>query len=350
MKHKRVGVLMGGISAEHEVSIASGEAIYAALSGRGYDATRIFVDRDVDQLLRQEEVDVAFLALHGSYGEDGCIQGLLEMLDIPYTGPGVTERALAMDKLKSKELFRLHNVPTPPYYVIEAEELASLDEIHGSFGYPAFVKPRRQGSSIGAGRANDLRELRERCEDALRFDSCAIVERYIEGREVAVGILDGRALGAIEIVPKRGFYDYKAKYQSGQSEYFQPPRLSPTRYQNVLRIAERAALALGLEGAVRADLLVTEGENEYVLELNTLPGMTPTSLLPKIARGAGYDFGALCELILKRASLKNPRARATPLSSPSEIPQERQRVQPKSSVVPSMSAASITSSGFEDAG
>jgi D-alanine-D-alanine ligase len=324
MKDKRVGILMGGLSAEHEVSIASGDAIYAALAGRGYDATRIFVDRDVDRVLRQEEIDVAFIALHGSYGEDGCIQGLLELLDIPYTGPGVTESALAMDKLKSKELFRLHNVPTPPYYALGAGELDALDELHGSFGFPAFVKPRRQGSSIGAGRARDHAELRERCEEAVRFDATALVERYVEGREIAVGVLDGRALGAIEIVPKRAFYDYKAKYQQGQSEYHCPARLPATRYQNVLRIAERAVRAIGAEGAVRVDMLVTEGENEYVLEVNTLPGMTPTSLLPKIARSAGYEFADLCESILQRASLKVRSGRDTaqtvpPPAKPAEI-------------------------------
>jgi D-alanine-D-alanine ligase len=304
MKDKRVGILMGGLSAEHEVSIASGEAIHAALSGRGYDATRIFVDRDADRVLRLEEIDVAFIALHGSYGEDGCIQGLLEILAIPYTGPGVAESALAMDKLKSKELFRLHDVPTPPYYALDVSEIDGLEALHGSFGFPAFVKPRRQGSSIGAGRAGGMFELRERCEEAARFDQTAIVERYVEGREIAVGVLDGRALGAIEIVPKREFYDYEAKYQSGQSEYYFPARLPATRYQNVLRIAERAVRALGAEGAVRVDLLVTDGGNEYVLEVNTLPGMTPTSLLPKIARGAGYEFADLCESILQRASLK----------------------------------------------
>jgi D-alanine-D-alanine ligase len=334
MKHKRVGILMGGLSAEREVSIASGEAIHAALIGRGYDATRIFVDRDIDRVLRQEPIDVAFVALHGSYGEDGCIQGLLELLEIPYTGAGVAESALAMDKLKSKELFRLHNVPTPPYYAIDAEQLMQLEEVHGSFGFPAFVKPRRQGSSIGAGPARDLSELRERCDDALRFDRTAIVERYVDGREVTVGILDGHALGALEIVPKRPFYDYKAKYQVGQSEYHCPARLSATRYQNVLRIAERAVRALGATGAVRADLLVTEGENEYVLELNTLPGMTATSLLPKIARGAGYEFADLCEAILQRASLK---------IRPEREPVEPAACEPRS--VPGQDAAFTTSAG-----
>jgi D-alanine-D-alanine ligase len=308
---------MGGLGAEREVSLVSGEAVFAALQGRGYDVTRIFVDRDVDRVLRQEEIDVAFLALHGSYGEDGCIQGMLEMMDIPYTGPGVMESALAMDKLKSKELFRLHNVPTPPYYALDARDLGELEELHGSFGFPAFVKPRRQGSSIGAGRADDLAALRERCEEALRFDTAAIVERHIEGREIAIAILDGKALGAIEIVPKREFYDYKAKYQSGNSEYHFPARLSPTRYQNVLRIAERAANALGVTGAVRADMLVTERENEYVLEINTLPGMTENSLLPKIARGAGYEFAGLCEAILDRATLQNRRGAETARTLPS---------------------------------
>ena len=307
MKQKRIGILMGGLSAEREVSIASGHAVHAALTERGYDVTRMFVDRDIDRVLRQEEIDLAFVALHGSYGEDGCIQGLLEWLEIPYTGPGVTQSALAMDKLKSKELFRLHNVPTPPYYCVDADQLAELEEIHGSFGFPAFVKPRSQGSSLGAGRAQNHAQLRERCAEAACFERSVIVERFIEGREIAVGILDGRALGAIEIVPKLGFYDYKAKYQSGHSEYHCPARLTPTRYQNVLRIAEGATRALGASGAVRVDMLVTEGENEYVLELNTLPGMTQTSLLPKIARLAGYDFGDLCEAIVQRASLKAPR-------------------------------------------
>ncbi len=338
MKDKRVGILMGGLSAEHEVSIASGEAIYAALVSRGYDATRVFVDRDVDRVLRQEEIDVAFVALHGTYGEDGCIQGLLELLGIPYTGPGVAESALAMDKQKAKELFRLHNVPTPPYYAIAAAELESLDDRHGAFGFPAFVKPRHQGSSIGAGRADDFLELRERCEEAARWGDTVIVERYIEGREVAVGLLDGRALGAIEIVPKRAFYDYRAKYQAGQCEYHCPPRLAPTRSQNVLRIAERAVRALGTSGAVRVDMLITEGENEYVLEVNSLPGMTPTSLLPKIARAAGYAFEELCEVILQRAALKNAR-REEPL------PLQASEPSPAVTTGAEPNAAFITSAG-----
>ncbi len=313
MHQKRVGVLMGGMSAEREISIKTGEAIFEALEERGHEVVKIFVDRDIDRVLRQTPIDVAFIALHGTWGEDGCIQGLLEILGIPYTGSGVLPSALAMDKVKAKELFRLYNVPTPPYYAIDADRLDALEEVHGSFGFPVFVKPRRSGSTLGAGRAGDMESLRAQCEEAAQFDREVLVERFVPGREVAVGLLDGRALGAIEIVPKSGVYDYKSKYQAGQSEYHFPARLTPTRYKGVLNIAERANRCVGGTGATRVDILVTEGENEYVLEVNTLPGMTRTSLLPKIAAGAGYDFGQLCEAILERASLGTmPRVDAAP--------------------------------------
>ncbi|MBW1761035.1 MAG: D-alanine--D-alanine ligase [Deltaproteobacteria bacterium] len=284
MKDKEIGILLGGVSAERDISLKTGEAMFEALKA-------------------QTTIDVAVIALHGTYGEDGCIQGMLETMGIPYTGSGVLPSALAMDKLKSKELFRLYNVPTPSYYVVRTGDLDRLEQIHSSFGFPSFVKPRSGGSSVGAGGAKDLAELTQRCEDAARFDEWILVERLIRGREVAVGLLDGNALGAIEIEPKGGFYDYKSKYQEGQSEYHFPARLTPTRYQGVLNLAERAVHAVGATGATRVDLLVTSDENEYVLEVNTLPGMTPTSLLPKIAAGAGYDFGGLCEAILERAAL-----------------------------------------------
>jgi D-alanine-D-alanine ligase len=303
MKDKDIGILLGGVSAEREISLKTGEAMFEALKARGYRVHKVFVDGDIDRVLRQTTIDIAVIALHGTYGEDGCIQGMLETMGIPYTGSGVLPSALAMDKLKSKELFRLYNVPTPSYYVVRSSDLDRIEQIHSSFGFPSFVKPRSGGSSVGAGEAKSLAELKQRCEDAARFDEWILVERLIRGREVAVGLLDGNALGAIEIEPKGGFYDYKSKYQKGQSEYHFPARLSPTRYQGVLNLAERAVHAVGATGATRVDLLVTSDENEYVLEVNTLPGMTPTSLLPKIAVGAGYDFGDLCEAILERAAL-----------------------------------------------
>lgn len=309
LRGKRIGVLFGGVGPERDVSLRTGDAVAEALTSRGHDVVKIDVGRDIDRALRAQPIDVAFLALHGLYGEDGCVQGLLEMLGIPYTGSSVLASALAMDKLKAKELFRLYNVPTPPYYSVEAHELDKLEEMHGSFGFPVFVKPRRAGSSVGAGRANDLAELRSRCEKAAKYDPSILVERFVSGKEVSVALLDGRALGAIEIVPRGEFYDYKSKYTRGQSDYHFPARLSPTRYKGVLMLAERANRALGCTGATRVDVLVTEGENEYVLEVNTLPGMTPTSLVPKIAAGAGYDFADLCEAITARAVLASPPVR-----------------------------------------
>jgi D-alanine-D-alanine ligase len=256
-------------------------------------------------------IDVAFLALHGRLGEDGCVQGLCELLRVPYTGSNVLVSALAMDKLKSKELFRLHNVPTPPYYTVTGEDdLADIETMHGSFGFPVIVKPRGEGSSLGVKKADNISELVRSIEAALELDEVVLVERFVAGIEVNVGILDGRPLGAIEIVPKNGLYDYEAKYTPGMTEYFMPARLGGARYRGVLNLADRAARALGCTGPCRVDLLVTPGENEYVLEVNTLPGMTETSLLPKIAKSAGYDFGALCDAILEGARLHTPVRRA----------------------------------------
>jgi D-alanine-D-alanine ligase len=328
MSHRKVSVIMGGTSSERQVSLASGEAVLAALTEQGVDARAVVLGPEEDSLatLTSAKMDAAFLALHGKLGEDGCVQGLLELLGVPYTGSSVLSSALAMDKLKSKELFRLHNVPTPPYYVLDQAGLEHLEEVHGSFGFPVVVKPRREGSSIGVSRAENLAELVEAVELALAFDSSVLVERFVRAREVAVGILDGRVLGAIEIAPKSGMYDFTAKYTPGMTDYFMPARLPAARYRNVLNLAERAAEALDTRGAVRVDLLVTEGQNEYVLEVNTLPGMTPTSLLPKIAGAAGYTFGELCLAILDGATLharspeRSSAANALPLTaSPSSF-------------------------------
>lgn len=306
MKTSRVGVLMGGWSAEREVSLRTGEGVADALESRGHDVARIVWTNDgagLDELLRAAEVDIVFIALHGRGGEDGCVQGMLELMGIPYTGSGVLASALAMDKLKAKEMFRLHNVPTPPYYQAGRADLDDLAELHGNFGFPAIVKPRREGSSVGLCKAENLAELAEGIERGLAFDEQVLVERYVPSMEVHVGILGDRVLGAIEVRPNSGLYDYQAKYTAGMTEYICPPRLPATRLRGVMNLAERATRALSCTGASRVDLLVTQGENEYVLEVNTLPGMTPTSLLPKIAAGAGLDYPTLCEAILDSARL-----------------------------------------------
>jgi len=306
MSKARVGVIMGGASGERDVSLRSGAAVAKALLARGHDVVRIVLSPGGDPglAIRRSGIDVAFLALHGRLGEDGCVQGLCELYGIPYTGSSLLASALAMDKVKAKELFRLHNLPTPPYYTFSAnEDLGNLEVIHGSFGFPVVVKPRSQGSSLGVSKASSLAELKSALVEALGFDETALVERFVSGKEVDVGILNGRVLGAIEVAPKNGLYDYESKYTPGMTEYFMPARLPAARYGGVLHLADRAAQALGCSSAVRVDLLVTEGENEYVLEVNTLPGMTETSLLPKIADAAGYEFGQLCEAILGAARL-----------------------------------------------
>src|SRR5215475_6547230 len=230
---RKIGVLMGGLSAERDISIRTGEAVVAALTDRGYDAWPLFVDRDVDMVLRQSRIDLAFVALHGRYGEDGCIQGLLELLGIPYTGSGVLASAIAMNKARAKELFRLNNLPTAPGYVVEAEHGGGEDlvELHGSFGFPVVVKPAGEGSSLGIRIARDELELEAAVEEALRFDDDVLIERFIEGKEISVGILDGKALGAVEIAPKRGIYDFHTKYTAGRADFHLPARLSPERYR-----------------------------------------------------------------------------------------------------------------------
>jgi D-alanine-D-alanine ligase len=313
MQSQKIGVLLGGLSSEREVSLSTGEAVVAALRQRGHEVVPIYVDRDVDVAVRQEQIGVAFIALHGRWGEDGCIQGLLEMLGIPYTGSDVLASALAMHKAKAKELFRLHNLPTPAYYTLSAPQAPAADDdlaaIHGDFGFPCVVKPAREGSSVGVAICWSAAELGPAIERARCFDDEILVERYIAGKEVSVAILEDRALGAVEIAPRDGFYDYAHKYTRGATDYFIPPRVSPERYRGILAQALRAHMALGCRGATRVDLMVSESGNEFVLEVNTLPGFTPTSLVPKIANAAGISFGELCEMILSGASLATQRGR-----------------------------------------
>jgi D-alanine-D-alanine ligase len=252
---------------------------------------------------------------------------MLELMGIPYTGSDVLGSALAMDKLKAKEMFRLHNVPTPPYYVIGRAELANFVQVHGSFGFPVVVKPRREGSSIGVAKADHLSELETALQDALQHDEQALVERHVRGTEIHVGVLDGRVLGAIEVAPRSGeLYDYRAKYTAGLTETICPPRVPATRMRGVLNLGSCAARAVGCTGACRVDLMVTDGENEYVLEVNSLPGMTPTSLLPKIAESAGIDYPSLCEAILAGARLHAGLTNLSQVSSDSDSPSQGVRV------------------------
>jgi D-alanine-D-alanine ligase len=299
LRAKQIGVLMGGLSAEREVSLNSGAAVLAALTSQGYRAVGIDVGRDLPERLKAEGVEVAFIALHGRLGEDGSVQGLLEVMGIPYTGSGVLASALAIDKVSSKVVFRSAGLTLAPYQVLHRGEELSL-----AFALPVVVKPSREGSSVGVSIVKEQQQMQAALNDAFSYDAAILVERFIDGREVQVGILDGQALGAIEIVPKGEFYDFEAKYTAGMAEHILPARLPAAIYADVLKAGELAHAALGCDCYSRVDFLVTDAGECYLLEVNTLPGMTDLSLLPEIARGAGIGFAQLVERILLSASLK----------------------------------------------
>ncbi len=302
-KFKRVAVLMGGLSPEREISLRSGRAISDALKGKGYDVVDIDAGRNLGVELANANVEAAFIALHGTYGEDGCVQGLLENMGLPYTGSGVLACALAMDKAKSKEVFSLYQLPTPRAYSVSKNMLGTLGTMQAEFTFPVFVKPRHGGSSLGAGKANNLEELKTRCEEALKLDNEALIEEFIEGRELTVALYDGKSLGAVEITPTRAFYDYTAKYTVGGSRYSTELSISAEHKKRLFALAEVANLAIGGTSFTRVDFLSTDSEH-YVLEVNTVPGFTELSLYPRAAQSAGYDYPAICERILEGAALK----------------------------------------------
>jgi D-alanine-D-alanine ligase len=302
MKSKKIGVLFGGLSAERDVSLKSGHAVHQALVAQGYNAVAIDVARDLADVLKREVVEVAFIALHGRYGEDGCVQGLLELLQIPYTGSGVLASALAMHKLYSKQAFAAVGILTAPFKCYRRGEQVTLSEL--PFDLPVVVKPVQEGSSVGISIVKDQQHLLAALELAFRHDDEILIEQYVKGQEVQVGILDGSPIGAIEIVPKNEFYDFEAKYTDGMAEHIFPARLEPELYEKAQQIGLVAHRALGCKGYSRVDLLVTATGDCYVLEVNTLPGMTALSLLPEIAaKGAGLSFEALVSQIIESAAL-----------------------------------------------
>jgi D-alanine-D-alanine ligase len=303
---KRIGVLMGGMSAEREVSIQSGEAILGALAARGYEACGIDVNPHLPQQLRDEKIEVAFIGLHGRLGEDGAVQGLLELMRIPYTGSGVLASALAMNKEMSRRIFRQANLPVPPSLLLRQGEEEKMRGGNLPFPWPVVVKPSQEGSSVGVTLVQGEEEMARALVSAFAYGPEILIEPYIRGREIQVGILNDISLGAIEIIPKAAFYNYEAKYREGLAEHRFPASLSKEDYRRSLDLALQAHRCLGCEGATRVDLLYgTEGDFT-LLEVNTLPGMTALSLLPEIARGVGIIFEELVEKILLGARLKIP--------------------------------------------
>jgi len=304
LKKKKVAVMMGGLSREREISLRTGKAILKALSEKGYTVIAIDVRDDITEKLVKEKVECAFLALHGRFGEDGAIQGMLELMRIPSTGSGVLASALAMHKIMAKKFLQCEKIPTPAFEAFQKEEIKRGLQKNISLSLPLVVKPAREGSTLGISIVQRGEELSPALEKAGEYDEEIFVEEFMKGREITVGILEEIPLPVIEIVPKSGFYDYHSKYTKGETQYILPARIPREKYLYAQEISLRTFRTLGCSGVARVDLMTDENENPFVIDVNTMPGMTETSLLPKAASYAGIPFEDLVERILLGASLK----------------------------------------------
>ena len=299
MTKKRVAVLMGGWSAEREVSLDSGRLVSVALQELGHEVIPIDVNRDLNQLTAALTLkpDVAFNALHGVGGEDGVVQGLLEILGIPYTHSGVDSSAIAMNKVLSRRVFEQEGIGVPPWKVISRQD---LDMAH-PMPMPYVIKPINEGSSKGVYiiRSEEDFKIFQR---EWAFGNVLLIEKYIAGREIQVGVMGDRAMGAIEIRPREAFYDYTAKYTPGRAEHLMPAPLAPIAYEKVMDLALRAHRVLGCRSVSRSDFVYDEAEDQfYLLELNTQPGLSPLSLLPEIVAHEGISFNQLISWMLDQA-------------------------------------------------
>ena len=292
----RVAVLYGGRSAERAVSLKSGAAVLEALQGAGVDAFGIDVGSDLLQRLAGERIDRAFIVLHGRGGEDGSMQGLLECLEIPYTGSGVLASALAMDKLRTKQVWQSLGLPTPRHAVLASA--ADCERAAAELGFPLIVKPAHEGSSIGMARVEDLAQLLAAWQTAREYDPQVLVEQWISGPEFTVAMLRGEVLPPIRLGTTHSFYDYEAKYLADDTRYQIPCGLAADKEEELKALVARACEAVGTRGWARADVMQDAAGQFWLLEVNTVPGMTDHSLVPMAARAAGLDFQQLVLAIL----------------------------------------------------
>lgn len=301
----RVVVLKGGRSAEREVSLNSGAQVSAALLSAGFDV--IEIDTGDDEFVTElagSEADVAFICLHGRLGEDGTVQGLCELLELPYVGSGVLASALAMDKVMSKHFFSLAGLASPDYAALRRGELYEVDALVAALGEKTVVKPANEGSSVGMTIVHDAGELPEAIEKAFHYDTSVLVERFVEGVEVTVAVLGNEeavALPTLEIQPNNEFYDYDSKYVPGMSRHIIPARVSEAARAECQRLALSAHKTLGCRGISRTDTIVAPDGSVWLLEVNTIPGMTATSLVPDAARAAGIEFPELAQMLVEFA-------------------------------------------------
>lgn len=294
---------MGGTSAEREVSLKTGKAIHAALKRRGYRVTTIDVDASLPWVLKKKKIDVAFLALHGPGGEDGTVQGLLDVLGIPYTGSGVRASAVGMDKAMTKALVEREGVPVASGTCIRKGQDTGAPK---NLKWPLVVKPVDQGSTVGVSIVHTAEQWKSALRRAWRQGSAIVAESFIDGREIAASVLDGKALPLVEIVAPGGFYDYAAKYEKSETQYLCPAPVTKKQDQQMKELAVRSYQALGCEGAARVDFRLNAKGRPFFLEINTIPGMTERSLLPMAAAQAGVNYESLTERILRSALKRTP--------------------------------------------
>jgi D-alanine-D-alanine ligase len=301
----RVGVLMGGPSSEREISLKSGKAVFAALCAAGVEAVAIDIVTDDPQenvsLLKKYNLDCAFIALHGRFGEDGGIQRILETMHLPFTASGVKASKLAMDKIGSLGVFAQGGLCVPQSQFLEKSTYWKENVLSVKFGFPVVVKPANHGSSIGLSLLENEGQLPAAMELAFKFDEHIIIQEHISGRELTVGILDELALPVIEIISHNKFFDFAAKYQDNLTEYIVPAVLDSRVALEIQQAAKKAHKLLGCYGCSRVDFILTPDGRPYILEVNTIPGMTATSLLPKAAKVLGIDFSRLCLKLLELA-------------------------------------------------
>ena len=299
MKFGKVAVFLGGKSAEREVSLKSSGMVLAALRKKGVDAHAFDpAEKNIESLVR-EKFDRAFIALHGRFGEDGTVQGVLEWLGIPYTGSGVLASALAMDKLRTKRMWQAEKLPTPPWEVLTKDSNFRITARR--LGLPIMVKPASEGSSIGMSKVRAAADLEEAYALAVNYDPVVLAEKFIEGAELTGGILGEEALPLIKLETPRDFYDYEAKYIADDTRYRIPAGLTEKREQELRALGLRAFQVLGCRGWGRVDLMLDRRGRPYLLEVNTSPGMTDHSLVPMAARAVGLSYEDLCVRILEGA-------------------------------------------------
>jgi D-alanine-D-alanine ligase len=312
----KVAVLKGGSSLERGVSLRSAARVEDALAELGHEAVGIDVGRDLVDRLRAERPEVVFIALHGPGGEDGTVQELLEILDLPYTGPGVAACALCMDKIAAKHEMRAAGIPTPDWAAFNAtafRELGAaetLDEIEARLGFPLVIKPASQGSSLGVEFAAGRDEVPEALVAAFSYDDRVLLERYVKGRELAVSVIGGEALPVVEAIPREGdFFNFEARYEIGRTEYVCPAQLADEETGRVQELATKTYETLGCSGFARVDLMLGD-DGPQVLEVNAIPGLTDTSLFPMAAEAAGIGFTQLVDRIVGSAR-ERPASQAT---------------------------------------